>query len=126
MANEIGAMLNEVGKILARDTAFPLDGTFLYVEADWGWVDMAIVKDLGDHLLWRDPMRGLSDALIELWEAEAPDKRWSTMQYRIEGGKFEASFTYEPLDPEVSTLDRREHILQQRYGNKRIVYPPFP
>ncbi len=126
MANEIGAMLNEVGKILARDTAFPLDGTFLYVEADWGWVDMAIFKDLGDHLLWRDPMRGLSDALVELWYAEAPDKRWSTMQYRIDGGKFEAFFTYEPLDPEVSTLDRREHILQQRYGNKRIVYPPLP
>ena len=47
------------------------------------------------------------------------------MQYRIIGGKFDASFTYEPLDPEVSTFDRREVILRQLYGNKLVVYPPL-
>ncbi len=33
MADEVGALLNEVGNILAQDRAYPLDGTFLYVEA---------------------------------------------------------------------------------------------
>jgi hypothetical protein len=126
MVNEVGTLLNKVGKMLAQDTAYPLDGTFLYVEADWGWVDISIFKDLGDHLLWRDPAEGLTQALFELWEAEPPEKRWSSMEYRIVGDTFDASFTYGPLDPEVSTMDRREHILQQRYGNKRIVYPPLP
>ncbi len=126
MANEIGDLLNEVGRILAIDKQYPLDGTFLYAEAAWQMVSVAVFKDLGDRILYEDPTDALSDTVLELWYAEAPDKRWSTMQYRIEGGKFEASFTYEPLDPEVSTLDRREHILQQRYGNKRIVYPPLP
>ena len=131
MASEIESLLNEVGQVLARDTAYPLDGTFLYVEAEWQMVDMSIFKDLGDHLLYREPsdlrtgsMDGLDYVLLELWEAEAPDKRWASMQYRIEGGAFEASFTYEPFDPEESMLDRRERVLQQRYGNKRIDYPP--
>jgi hypothetical protein len=126
VASEIGALLNEVGNLLAQDTAYPLEGTFLYVEAERRMVDTSIFKDLGDSLLYRDPTDELIDVLFELWETEIPDKRWSTMQYRIDGGKFEASFTHEPLDPEVSTQDRRERILQQRYGNKRIVYPPLP
>lgn len=125
MANETGRLLNEIRNILAQDTEYPLDGTFLYVEADWGWADMSIFKDLGANLLWRDPMGGLGEVLLDLRESEAPDKRWSTMQYRITGGKFDASFTYEPLDPEVSTLDRREVILRQLYGNKLVVYPPL-
>lgn len=123
MASEIGPMLDDVGNILARDTAYPLDGTFLYVEAEWQMVGMSIFKDLGDRLLYRDPMNGLADALLDLWDASPSDKRWSTMQYRIDGGKFDASFTYEPLDPEVSAIDRREAILRQRYGNKQVVYP---
>ncbi|UAK25190.1 hypothetical protein [Sphingomonas nostoxanthinifaciens] len=125
MESEVGTLLNEVGNVLAQDADYPLDGTFLYVEADWGWVDMMIFKDLGDHLLARWPMNGLADVLAELWEAEVPAKRWSSMQYRIEGGAFSASFTHGQLDPEESTLDRRHRILQQRYGNKRVDYPPL-
>lgn len=126
MASEIGALLNEVGNVLARDTSYPLDGTFLYVEVDWGMVGMSIFKDLDGCLLWRAPMDGLTDVLLELWEAEAPEKRWASMQYRIADGKFEASFTHELIDPKVTTINRRAGILQERYGNKQIVYPPLP
>ena len=126
MASEVGALLNEVGNVLARDTSYPLDGTFLYVKADWGMADMSIFKNLGDRLLWRNPMNGLADVLLELWEAGKPEKRWVSMQYRIEDGKFETFFTHAPLDPEVTTIDRRAAILQQRFGNKQIVYPPLP
>ncbi len=125
MANEIGSMLDQVGRILARDTAYPLDGTFLYVEAEWQMVGMSIFKDLGDRLLYRDPMNELGEALLELWGAALPDKRCSTMQYRIMGDKFDASFTYDLLDPKVSAIDRREVILRQLYGNKLVVYPPL-
>lgn len=45
------------------------------------------------------------------------------MQYRIVGGTFEAAFTYEPLDDEGATIERRDVILRQRYGNKQIIYP---
>jgi hypothetical protein len=115
-----------VGDVLARDTSYPLEGTFLYTEAASQMVDMSIFKDLGDNLLFRWPMNGLGGVLLELWEAADPKKRWAAMQYWIEGGKFTASFTYpEEIDPNERTMDRRERILQQRYGNKKIVYPPI-
>lgn len=125
MANdEIERLLNEVGSVLAQDTAYPLDGTFLYTEAASQMVDMSIFKDLGDHLLFRWSMHGLSDVLLELWEASDPKKRWAAMQYWITDGQFTASFTYpEEIDPNERTMDRRDRIVRQRYGNKRIVYP---
>lgn len=125
MANdEVERLLNEVGNVLAQDTAYPLDGTFLYAEAASQMVDISIFKDLGDHLLFRWSMGGLTNVLLDLWEAEAPEKRWAAMQYRIEGGAFQASFTYpEEIDPDEPSLDRRERILRERYGNKRIDYP---
>ena len=44
------------------------------------------------------------------------------MQYWIVNGKFTASFTYpEEIDPNENTMDRRERILNERYGNRRIV-----
>lgn len=124
--DEMERLLNEIGNVLAQDADYPLEGTFLYTEAAAASADISIFKDLGDHLLFRWPMSGLSDVLLELWAAEAPDKRWAAMQYRIEGGRFDASFTYpEAFDPAEWTGDRRERVLQQRYGNKRVVYPPI-
>lgn len=126
MVDEAGNLLNEVGNVLSEDKAYPPDETLLYVEAASKMVDMSIFEDLGDHLLFRFPMPGLSDVLLELWEASDPNKRWTAMQCRIVDGQFTASFAHpEEIDPNERTMDRREHILRQRYGNKRIVYPPI-
>jgi len=125
MVTEIGTLLNEIGKILAKDTAYALEGTFLYVEAAPQTVSASIFKDLGDHLLYRLPTSDLDDILLELWDAEAPHKRWSAMQYVIDGDRFTTSFSFDKLDPKVSTIKRRQEILDQRYGNKQVVYPPI-
>ncbi len=47
------------------------------------------------------------------------------MQYVIDGDRFTTSFSFDRLDPEVSTITRRQAILDQRYGNKQVVYPPI-
>ena len=125
MADEVGALLNEVGNILAQDRAYPLDGTFLYVEAEPQSVSASIFKDLGDHLLYRFPNEALNAVLLELWEAEPVKKRWTAMQYVIDGDRFTTSFSFDRLDPEVSTITRRQAILDKRYGNKQVVYPPI-
>ena len=123
MAVEVGALLNALGNVLALDTAYPLDGTFLYVEAAPQMVSASIFKDLGDHLLYRMATSVLDDVLFELWEAETPGKRWSAMQYVIDGDRFTTVFSFDKLDPEISTIKRRQAILDQRYGNKQVVYP---
>ena len=111
---DIGQLLNKVGNILAIDKAYPLDGTFLYVEAAPDMRVAAILKDAG-----------LKEVLFELWKAEVPDKRWTAMCYVIESGQFDVSFSFDPFDPTESPNARRRAILSQRYGNKPIVYLPI-
>jgi hypothetical protein len=86
-----------------------------------------IFKDLGDHLVYRSPSDDLSRKLLDLWYEEEPEKRWATMQYTIFGGKFQVSFVFsDEIDPDEDSVDRRERIVAERYGNKRIDYPPIP
>ena len=125
MADNVGALLSEVGDILAQDAGYPLEGTFLYVEVEPQVVSASIFKDLGDHLLYRFATSALNHVLTELWEAEPPKKRWTAMRYVVDGDQFTTSFTFDKLDPEVSTITRQQVILNQRYGNKQVVYPPI-
>jgi hypothetical protein len=125
--DEMSAILNQIGNILAEDTEYPLDGTLLYVEAEFMMLDVSIFKDLGDHLLFRWSSDDLTDPLLELWDIAPEDKRWSAMEYRIQDGRFEVAFTYpEEFDEEMDTIARRDRVLKRRFGNKRIVYPNFP
>jgi hypothetical protein len=124
---KLGDLLNEVAQILAEDTEYPLEGTFLYAEFDWAMVGASVFKDLGDRLVYRWPSDYLSHKLLDLWYEEEPEKRWATMEYTIVGGEFHTTFVYpDEIDPEEGSIDRRERILAQRYGNKRIDYPPIP
>lgn len=121
-------LLNEIGQLLAEDTDFPLDGTLLYAELDKNFVSPSIFKDLGDHVLYRDPdLDRLGDALLDLWEEQGSDKRWAEIEYVIRNGKFHASFTYaDEIEPEERSFERRDAIVAKHFGNKPIVYPPMP
>lgn len=124
--DETEALLVEIGRVLARDQEYPLDGTFLYAEVVPHVVGLDIFKDLGDHLLYRWPMDGLSDLVLDLWDAASESERWSAMQYLIDGDTFTASFTYpEDFDGKAHSMVRRDRVVAARYGNKRIVYPPL-
>ena len=120
--------LNEIGQLLAEDTDFPLDGTLLYAELDWNYVAPSIFKDLGDHVVYRDPdLDRLGGALLDLWKAQDSEKRWTEIEYVVRGGKFHASFSYAgEIDPEEGMLDRRDRIVAKHFGDKPIVYPPMP
>ena len=125
---ETERLLNEIGQLLAEDTDYPLDGTLLHAELDKNYVATSIFKDLGDHVLYREPdLDRLDDVLLDLWEAQVADKRWAEIEYVVRGDKFHASFTYpEEIDPEEEPLDRRDRIVAHHFGKKRIVYPPPP
>ncbi|PWG02517.1 hypothetical protein [Sphingosinicella humi] len=121
-------LLNKIGQLLAEDTEYPLDGTLLYAELDRNFVAPSIFKDRGNHVLYRDPdLDRLSDALLDLWEAETPDKRWAEIEYVIRDGRFDVAFTYpEEIDPGEEPMDRRKRVVARHFGDKPIVYPPPP
>ena len=125
---ETETLLNEIGQLLAEDDEYPLDGTLLYAEVDSNFVAPSIFKDLGDHVLYRDPdLDVLGDALLNLWNAQDRGKRWEAIEYMVRGGKFTATFTYpDEIDQHEDSLDRRDRIVERHFGKKRIVYPPPP
>ena len=126
--NETASLLNEIGQLLAEDTEYPRQDTLLYAKLNKNYVAPSIFKDLGDHILYRDPdLETLGDALLDLWEAEDPDKRWAEIEYVVRDGKFRATFVYaDQIDPEEDPFDRRDRIVAKHLGNKQIVYPPPP
>ena len=124
MANlDSGSKYEDVGRIVSEDVRADPDGAYLYAEAGEGWVEPSIFKDLGNRLVYREGSHELSLKLLEIWEAEEPDKRWSALHYTISNGRFEASLDYwEDIDPEESTLDRRERAIRKRFGDKPVDY----
>lgn len=126
MASEIGALLNEVETCLPETPATRFTEHSSTSRRIGGWSACRSLRILAIASSGGIRWTSWRTFCFRLWEAEAPEKRWASMQYRIADGKFEASFLHEPLDPKVTTIDRRAGILQQRYGNKQIVYPPLP
>lgn len=126
--DDAAQLLNEIGQLLAEDAEYPIDGTLLYAEVDKNFVAPSIFKDLGDHVLYRDPdLNNLGDALLDLWEAQDAARRWREIEYIVRGNKFHASFVYpEEIDPDEEPLERRNRIVAKYFGQKRIVYPPPP
>lgn len=121
-------LLNEIGQLLAEDKEYPLDGTLLYAEVDTNFVAPSIFKDVGDHVVYRDPdLDTLGDALLHLWNIQEGVKRWEVIEYVVRGGKFTATFTYpEDIDRDEDSLDRRDRVVERHFGKKRIVYSPPP
>lgn len=118
-------LLNLIGKLLAEDTEYPLDGTLLHAEVGRGYVSPSIFKDRGNHILYRDPdLDRLGDALLDLWDTQQGKYRWAELEYFIRNGRFDLIFIYpEEIDSTEEPLDRRRRIVEQYFGEKPIVYP---
>lgn len=124
-SDETERLLNRIGELLAEDAEYPLDETLLHAVLDRNMVGPSIFKDRGNHVLYRSPdLNRLGDALLDLWDAEAPDKRWAEIEYLIRDGKFEVAFVYpDEIDPTEEPLERRDRIVARYFGAKPIIYP---
>lgn len=126
--DETERLLVEIGHLLAEDRAYPLEGTLLHAEVDRGMVAPSIFKDLGNHILYRWPdLDRLGDALLDLWEAQDGDDRWAEIEYLIRDGRFEVAYVYpDQIDPEGDWMEQREAVVRRYFGEKPIVFPPWP
>jgi hypothetical protein len=91
-------------------------------------ISISIFKDRGNHVLYcRPDYDRFQETLFELWELEERDKRWAEIEYVVREGRFDAAFVYsEEIDPEEEPLDRRDRVVNRYFGDKPIVYPPWP
>jgi hypothetical protein len=123
----IGPILSEIGRALGRIVGGNPDGTFLYAEGGEGWMASGVFKAENGSVCYFRPSRELGDLLLEAWNAEEADKRWAVMEYAINGTQFDVSFQFpDQIDPKESEFERRPRALKRRFGDKPIVYPPWP
>ncbi len=125
--DESDALLNEIGQLLAQDRDYPGVATLLYAEVGHDYIGESIFKILGNQFLYRDPLnRRLPYALLELWEAQEGDDRWSELEYVLRDGRFDVNYFYpDEIDPEEDLADRRARSVRRHFGDKPIVYPPW-
>ena len=124
----LGPAYAEIGEELAEIVGGNPDGVYLYAEAGQGWYGYSIFRDEGDSVRYYNPSSELGDLIYEAWLIEEPGKRWSVMEYEVNGTKFDVRFKY-PDEVNVKSFaedDRREIALKKRYGDKPVIYPPPP
>lgn len=123
----LGPAYEEIGLELAEIVGGDPNGVYLYAEAGDGWYEYGIFKDEGSIVRYYDPSSEIGGLIYEAWLIEEPDKRWTVMEYEIKGTKFDAKFKYsDEVNVEDLNVDRREIALKKRYGDKPVIYPPWP
>ncbi len=118
-----GALLEEIGRIIADIVGEDPNGAYLYAEVTDGMQAPSVFKDHGNRVDDYRVNHALFDALEELWESEPEGKRWRVIHYEINEGRFDARFEFpDQIDMEEHDFDRRERALAARYGEKQIFY----
>lgn len=127
MNTAMQAPLQEIGSLMAETVGKDGDGAFLYAEVEPGAISWGVFIDRGADVDYFYINDRLDDALVSLWRAAEPGKKWSGLAYAIVQGSMDVQFYYEDGWKEGEAyFDRSERILAQRYGNKPIKYPPPP
>jgi len=126
--DEVDSLLDEIGRLLAADREYPTNPTLLYAQLDEDMIGESIFKELGNQVLYRRPTnKRLHFALLELWEAQEGDDRWMELEYLCHEGRFEVVYIYpDEIDRDEDVVERRARAVLRRFGEKPIVYPPWP
>ena len=121
---EMGKLLNQIGQLVAKTLGKVPDDVFVFIRAADQLSGGAIFENLPDKILYHDFGHDVHDTVLELWDAAAPDKKWSMLLYDIKDGRFDAEFLYtDDLEDEWDSLDYRQDALGARYGDKPVIYP---
>ena len=121
---EMGKLLNQIGQHLADILDQHPDDSYMYAEVTEGSCEAGVFHDEGEQVVYYDPSDELFDALFDLWKFAEADKKWTALHYEVNDGAFKARFLYpDQLDPDEFSYERRGRALDERYGDKPVIYP---
>lgn len=118
-------LLSQIGAKLQADRHFSAAGTlFICAVADM-FISMSLFWNRGNYIAYNSPdYDEFEDIMFELWELDAPDKRWLEMEYLLTGKEFDANFLYEEdIGDELMNPSRISDSARQYLGDKEIMYP---
>jgi hypothetical protein len=121
---DLGSVYAEIGA-LALDAASPAaDGMLVYVEVSQGMIFTSVFTNKGDRVVYHDSTQELTGHIYKTWLSIEPGKRWATMTYTVDDGRFHTSFRYpDEVDVEDMSDERRQEAVKARFGNKPVHYP---
>ena len=124
MANlEAGPIYRRIGEVVAEHVEGDPVGAFFIAEAGDAWAGGSVYQDRGNYIVYHEPDRDLVKLIFEAWEAEDADKRWAEMHFRLLDGRFNVKLIYsEEIDAAEDSLDRRDRIVSEIFGDKPIDY----
>lgn len=129
---DTGPLYTRIG--IALDAALgPFDRpTLLYTDVDDGVIGVVVGEDRGNYVFYHrfpdEYLADLNDAILALWRAAPPKKRWVDMTYLIANGRFKAEHFYpETVDPDEYPEDRGRRLIAGVFGDKPAQCdPPSP
>ncbi len=118
------AILAEIGQLTADLMDGDPEGAFTYAEAADMYQSVSLYRETAENVLYFEPSDELFGAIGRLWDAADESKKWRVFTFEITNGQFEAAFQYpDDLDPEEGSFERSERALEERYGDKPVIYP---
>lgn len=121
--DRLGPLYAAIGHEVSRIAGGAAAPVFLYAEAGDAWAEAAVFAESPNALKFYAPDDDLFRAIMDAWNAEDPDKRWAAIELMVNGDAFSASFKFpEEIDQEIGSLDRRDIVLQNRFGDKKVDY----
>lgn len=111
-----------------EDRDYPYEPTLLYAQLDRDVVGESIFKELSNQVLYRRPIiKRLPYALLDLWGAQEEVNRLMEMEYLLRDGRFDVAYVYpDAIDVEEDVVERRARAVRRHFGDKPIIYPPWP
>lgn len=118
-------LLSRIGAKLQANQHFSAAGTLFICAVEDMFISMSLFCNCGNHIIYNSPdYDEFEDVMFELWELDAPGKRWLEMEYLLRGKKFEANFLYEEdIGDELMNPSRISDSARRYLGDKEIMYP---
>jgi len=118
-------LLSRIGAKLQANQHFSAAGTLFICAVEDMFISMSLFWNRGNYIIYNSPdYDEFEDVMFELWELDAPGKRWLEMEYLLRGKKFEANFLYEEdIGDELMNPSRISDSARRYLGDKEIMYP---
>lgn len=125
-STDLGAEYEVLAQLIAGSFDPGPGLTCLYAEIEPDVISPSLFKDVGEHVLYKDPSKDIDNQLWKIWDQLDEDDRWQVIECKLLNGHFEAAFRFPvDLDPKEHVDERQPRFLQTAFGNKKVVYPSW-
>ncbi|MEG3088233.1 hypothetical protein [Sphingomonas sp. PB4P5] len=120
---EAGNLLSEIGGMVVREASLEDASALLYAEVEDGVVSTAIFRERSDFVEYLYSSHDLAMRVLDFWYKAVEGKKWAALLLTTDGKKFDVRFQYPEDWGDDDEVERREKMLLEKFGNKKVQYP---